>query len=207
MRGSEYCEIRSLKHELKYKIEANLAKTQNTNSKSQTKPNSQNPNAHVSDFGFVFFVLCVLFGFCDFGFGLFILMSTRFNVKHYVRLFEDAVGEAGESREALADAASRFFALMRANNDERLIRSVVRRFEERYCAREDVGTVVAWFASEEEGAAFAPRLQEALVTSHRGGALVEHKSDPALIGGVKMLYDDNYLIEASFRRDVENLFA
>ncbi len=134
-------------------------------------------------------------------------MSSRFNLKHYVHLLEDAVREAGESREALADAVGRFFALMRANNDERLVRPVVTRFEERYCAREDIGTAVAWFASEAEVTALAPRLQGALAAQHRGGALLEQKNDPALIGGVRVLYDGNYLVEASFRRDVENLFT
>ncbi|MDP3735056.1 MAG: F0F1 ATP synthase subunit delta [bacterium] len=134
-------------------------------------------------------------------------MSSRFNLKHYVHLLEERVREAGESREAISSAVGSFFALMRANNDERLIRSVVRRFEERYCAREDIGIAVAWFASETEGAALAPRLSEALAVTHSGGALVRQRSDPALISGVKMLYDGNYLIEASFRRDVENLFS
>jgi F0F1-type ATP synthase delta subunit len=134
-------------------------------------------------------------------------MSTRFTLKHYVRLLEEAVREAGESREALGDALEKFFALMRANNDERLIRAVVRRFEERFIARENIGSAIAWFASEQEGAVFAPRLREALAATHSGGALVEQKSDPALIGGVKVLYDNNYLVEASFHRDVENLFA
>ena len=134
-------------------------------------------------------------------------MSSRFTFKHYVHLLDQAVSETGESREALDDALHRFFALMRANNDERLMRAVIKRFEERYCAREDVGTAIAWFASEQESAAFAPRLREALAASHSGGALVEMKSDPALIGGVRVLYGGNYLVEASFRRDIENLFT
>ena len=133
-------------------------------------------------------------------------MSTRFTLKHYIRLLDEAVREADESREAIVESASNLFALMRANNDERLIRSVVARFEERYCAREDVGIATAWFANEAEGTAYAEQLQEALATSHRGGALVTLKSDPSLIGGVRVLYDGNYLIEASFRRDIENLF-
>ena len=134
-------------------------------------------------------------------------MAVRFNLKHYVSLLEDAVREAGENREALEEGVSRFFALMRANNDERLIRSVVRRFEERYCAREDVGIATAWFANEAEGTTYAERLQETLAASHRGGALVALKSDPSLLSGVRMLIDGNYLLEASFRRDVENLFT
>lgn len=133
-------------------------------------------------------------------------MSARFNLTHYVQLFEDVVREAGESQETFKDVVSNFFAFMRSNNDERLIRSVAERFEERFIAREDVGVATAWFASEEEGVALKPRVQEVLAETHRGGALVECRSDPALISGIKMLYDGNYLIEASFRRDVENLF-
>lgn len=112
--------------------------------------------------------------------------------------------------EALADAPAaerpamirRFLALMRKNRDTRRLGAIMRRTEKQSLADQGLHKVAVASASP-----LSSKIKIDIERALEKKPLWEETVDPALLGGIRILIDDELLIDASARRRLDRMFA
>lgn len=123
----------------------------------------------------------------------------RYTVMQYAEALAAALGDAAaDKRPAMI---RRFLRLLQKNRDTKLLGAVIRKTERRWLADQNLHKVAVASASPLQPAV-KKEIEEALVKK----PLWEEKIDPALLGGIRILIDDELLIDASARRRLDRMF-
>lgn len=95
----------------------------------------------------------------------------------------------------------RFLALLRKNRDTRRLSAIMRRVEKQSLADQGLHKVAVTSASPP-----TPELKKDIAAALQKKPLWEEIVDPAMLGGVRILIDDELLIDASARRRLDQMF-
>lgn len=110
---------------------------------------------------------------------------------------------------ALADAPAaersvmirRFLTLLRKNRDTRRLGAVMRKAESQSLADQGLHKVVLTSAEP-----VSPEVKKDIAAALHKKPLWEETIDPAMLGGIRILIDDELLIDASARRRLDRMF-
>lgn len=116
---------------------------------------------------------------------------------------------AAALRVALADASAserpamirRFLALLRKNRDTRRLGAILRKVEKQSLADQGLQKVSVASTSP-----LAPETKKEIAAALEKKPLWEETVDPAMLGGVRILIDDELLVDASARRRLDRMF-
>ncbi len=110
---------------------------------------------------------------------------------------------------ALADAPDaersamirRFLAMLRKNKDTRRLGAIMRKIEKQSLADQGLHKVSVASASP-----LTPELKKDIAAALEKKPLWEETVDPAMLGGIRILIDDELFIDASARRRLDRMF-
>jgi len=95
----------------------------------------------------------------------------------------------------------RFLVMLRKNKDSRRLDAIIAKVEKQSLADQGLQKVSVASASP-----LTPELKKEIAATLDKKPLWEETVDPALLGGIRILIDDELLIDASARRQVERMF-
>lgn len=112
--------------------------------------------------------------------------------------------------EALADASAatrpqmirRFMQMLRKNRDTRRLAAIMRKMEKQSLADQGMQKVAVASASP-----LAPEIKKEIAAGLDKKPLWEETVDPAMLAGIRILIDDELLIDASARRRLDRMFT
>ncbi len=105
-------------------------------------------------------------------------------------------GEKGRSR-----IAASFLRVLRRNGETAKIFSILREAERLYYRRNKLRKIEL-----ESAAPLSDSIRKEVQHAIPGGVITKEAVDPSLLGGIKILVDDEILIDASARRQLMKLF-
>lgn len=111
---------------------------------------------------------------------------------------------------ALADAAAdkqpqmirRFLHLLQKNKDAKLLGAIVRKTERQWFGSQKLHRVAVASASP-----IQPAVKKEIEAALDKKPVWEETIDPSLLGGIRVLIDDELLIDASARRRLDRMFS
>ena len=123
----------------------------------------------------------------------------RYGTEQYARALMDALADAKPTmRPAMI---RRFLTLLRKNKDTRRLGAILRKAEKQSLADQGLHKVALTSAS-----ALAPKVKKEIAATLDKKPLWEETVDPALLGGIRILINDDLLIDASARRRLDRMF-
>ncbi len=118
-------------------------------------------------------------------------------MKEYTRMLQRIFLRVKTSKEQkeVFDGFVRFVLL---NNDGRLLKKILVRFEDEFCRLNGITRVELEYGPSSDLGNFISRIQE-LVTKKNRPLHIREKENSNLISGVRVFLDSKYLVDASFR--------
>ncbi|OHA03586.1 MAG: hypothetical protein A3J58_00395 [Candidatus Sungbacteria bacterium RIFCSPHIGHO2_02_FULL_52_23] len=124
----------------------------------------------------------------------------KYTVTQYAEALAEALAPAGaEKRPSMI---RRFLGMLRKNKDSKLLAAIVRKTERRWLADQNLHKVAVTSASPLTAA--VKKEIEAVLTRK---PMWEEKIDPAILGGMRILVDDETMIDASARSRLDRMFS
>lgn len=131
----------------------------------------------------------------------------RFSVKQYALLLYELVFETElKSLEDIIRLLDRFLELVYENGDSHRIGEIYRAFEKHAVKKKNIKKVFIEFGSEEPVNREFVRMVRDILTKKGETAMITSKINPSLISGVRVNYNNEQLIEASFRKMLNGMF-
>jgi F0F1-type ATP synthase delta subunit len=124
----------------------------------------------------------------------------KYTPSQYAAALTDALESAAP--EARRDILRRFMRILARNKDTRRLGAILRQVARRSLAARGLRKVSVTSASP-----LPPRTKKDIEAALGTGALWEEAVDPAILGGVRILVDDELLIDATARRRLDRMFA
>ncbi len=124
-------------------------------------------------------------------------------MKHTTGQYATALGTAFTSAPAAERPAliRRFMALLRKNRDTRRLGAIMRKVEKQSLADQGLHKVAVTSASP-----LTPELKKDIAATLAQKPLWQEIVDPAMLGGIRILIDDELLIDATARRRLDQMF-
>lgn len=123
----------------------------------------------------------------------------RYKPNQYaLALFEALEEKFGKSREAIIQ---RFVALVVKNNDRSLLGRILRQYERMYYRRKGIKNVSVTAAKK------VTRSVIAAIGKRLGSDInIKETIDPTVLGGVRIMIDNELLIDGTFQDKIEKLY-
>lgn len=124
----------------------------------------------------------------------------RYTVTQYSEAIAAAFADAtADERSAMI---RRFFGLLRKNKDTKLLGAIIRKIERRWFGSQKLHKVAVASVSP-----LTPAVKKEIEAALEKKPVWEEKIDPSLLGGMRVLIDDEFLIDASARRRLNRMFS
>lgn len=124
----------------------------------------------------------------------------RYNTGQYAAALTSALADAPSDKRSLM--IRRFLHLLRKNKDTRRLGAIVRKVEKQSLADQGLQKIALISASP-----VAPATKKEIEKILSRKPLWEETVDPMMLGGIRILVDDELLIDASARRRLDRMFA
>ncbi|MBI2053225.1 MAG: F0F1 ATP synthase subunit delta [Candidatus Sungbacteria bacterium] len=124
----------------------------------------------------------------------------KYTVIQYAEALAGALAEAETDKRP--SMIRRFLGMIRKNKDAKLLAAIVRKTERRWLADKNLHKVAVTSASPLT-AAVKKEIEAALEKK----PLWEEKTDPAILAGMRILVDDELMIDASARSRLDRMFS
>ena len=128
-------------------------------------------------------------------------------MKYTVTQYSEAIAAALAPAAAAArpQMIRRFLALLQKNKDAKLLGAIMHKTERRWLAGQRLYKVAVESASPVTPA-IKKEIEAALLMMNKK-PMWEERIDPSLLGGIRILIDDEFLIDASARRRLNRMLS
>ena len=122
----------------------------------------------------------------------------RYTVTQYSEALAAALADA--AAQARPQMIRRFLTLLQKNKDVKLLGAIIRKTERRWLADQNLHKVSMTSASP-----IPPAVKKEIEGALVKKPMWEEKIDPSLLGGMRILIDDELLIDASARHRLDRM--
>jgi F0F1-type ATP synthase delta subunit len=129
----------------------------------------------------------------------------RFTAKQYALMF-GSIAENAQNKDALTRDVSALLTFADMNNDMRVMQKAYDRFAALFRVRHSIAMVDLEFATPHDKKNFLPRIRT-MLTRTKQDIEMHDRINASLISGIRLVYDQNILVDASMGGAVGRIFV